>query len=145
MKWQNYAVDDLKRYVGLKRSIESIGERISILEAEFTGLKGTGMDSIPSGRSGSKREDHILNNIVERRKLKRLLFVNKKTVSLIEKGLEGLNEAEKIVLHNFFIARRTRHVEVTMDELNIERSHVYRIKQEALEKFTRSMFGISEL
>ena len=99
MKWSNFAIEDLKRYNALKQSIINIEERIETLKIAYVGIKTSKTDGIPASGSGSKREDSMISNIVERKNLKILLQINKRIVGLIEKGLSELSEPEKIVLY----------------------------------------------
>lgn len=144
MKWSDCAIQDLKNYIELKESIINIEERIEILKIKYTGVNSPKTDGIPTHGSGSKREAKLLDNIVERKRLRALLQANKKIVELIEKGLKRLTKEEQAVLYNFYIAKRKGHVEETMKELNLEKSQVYRLKESALEHFTRAMYGIGE-
>jgi hypothetical protein len=56
--------------------------------------------------------------------------------------LEGLDDRERLVLERFYIQRTRGHVERLMDELHFEKSRVYQCKDEALYKFTISMYGL---
>lgn len=144
MKWSDCAVQDLKKYAGMKASLENIRERVEMLELKFTSIKGQQTDKIPSQGGGSHWEDFLLDNIVERERLTLLHTANTKLVKLIEKGLAPLNKTERRVLECFFIHRQRDHIGNLIEELRLEQSQIYRIKDQALYKFTINMYGIEE-
>lgn len=144
MRWSDCAVQDLKKYAGLKASIDNIEERIEALEIRFTGISGSKTDKIPAHGSGSKWEDYMLDNIVERERLKILLKADKILAGIIERGLKALNDTERLVLDRFFIHKRKDHIGTLIEEIGVEQSQIYRIKDQALYKFTIHMYGIEE-
>lgn len=145
MDWKKAAAEDLRRYKAQKESLDNIQERIAILEEQFTGVKGATLDKVPSRGGGSNYEDKMINNIVERERLKLTYVVCSKLVRLIEKGLEGLSEKERRVLELFFISPARGNVERLMEELGYEKAQIYRIREDALYKFTIKMYGLIDL
>lgn len=142
MKWNECAIEDLKKYAGLTASLQNIPERIAALEMEFTGIKGNRTDKEPiSGTGANHWENFLINNINERERLKLLLAVNKKMAGVIKRGLSALNENERLVLEYFYIRAQQDHIGKLSEELNIERTDVYRLKDKALRKFVLNMYG----
>lgn len=144
MNWQKEAIDDLNKYLPRKNSIISMKEKIKELQAREESLKSAS-DSTPVQGGASKREDMILNCIVECDRLKDNITAISRWLYLVEKGLATLTEDERTVLDKFYISRPTRHVDRLCEELHSEKSTIYRIKDIALKKFTISMYGILEL
>ncbi|MEG1863638.1 MAG: hypothetical protein RR198_08550, partial [Oscillospiraceae bacterium] len=88
MRWSDCAVQDLKKYAGIKASLDNIAERVSMLEMKFTSIKGQQTDRTPVQSSGGTHwEDFLLDNIVERERLTLLHTADTRLVQLIEKGL----------------------------------------------------------
>lgn len=144
MRWSDCAVQDLKKYAGIKASLDNIAERVEMLEMRFTSIKGQQTDRTPVQGGGSRWEDFLLDNIVERERLTLLHTVDTKLVALIDKGLASLNQTERKVLDRFFIHRQRDHVGSLAKELHLEQSQIYRIKDQALYKLTINMYGIEE-
>ena len=144
MRWSDCAVQDLKKYAGIKASLDNIAERIELLEMKFTSLKGVQTDKIPVQGGGSHWEDFLLDNIVERERLQLLHSADTKLVAVMERGLAVLNKTERLVLDRFFIHRQRDHINNLIAELNLEQAQIYRIKDQALYKFTIHMYGIEE-
>lgn len=144
MKWTDCAVQDLMKINGLRASVVSIQDRIEVLEMKFDGIQAVDTSAEPSGSSDRVWDDTMVDNIVERERLKILLEANRKMIEIIERGLNHLDELEKKILTHFYINRQRDHVEALKEELNIEKSQVYRLKNQALYKLTTHMYGLCD-
>ncbi len=144
MKWEEYAIEDLRKYKYLKGSLENIRERIKVLELKYQSVKCATVDKVPVKGGSSRIEEYMLDNIVERQRLEYLYEANKKLVELIEKGLKKLNEKEYLILEKFYIDRPKKPIEFLSEKLGIEQAQIYRLRKEALYKFTVNMYGIVE-
>lgn len=146
MNWQTVAVQRLRTYEAKKLSLETIAEQIRLLEAEFTALRAATIDGMPvSGTNANKREEMLVSNIAKREELKRNYKIAKGEVNVTEKALEILTDQEKRILYIFFINRPASHVQLLCEEMFVEKSKMYTMKDEALKKFTRACYGVVEL
>ena len=146
MNWQTVAVQRLRNYEAKKLSLETIAEQVKGLEAEFTGLRAATTDGMPiSGTNANKREEMLVTNISKREELKRNYKIAKSEVNVTEKALEILTDQEKRILYVFFINRPAGHVQLLCEELFVEKTKLYKMKDEALKKFTRACYGVVEL
>jgi len=144
MKWKECAITDLRKYSGMKDSLKNIPEKIHVLELRFQSVKGASSDTTPVTGGESHMEDALLDNIVERERLKVLYQADLRMVRLIERGLKSLSEEEQTVLNMFYINRTDNYIDKLMKDLKYEKSQIYRIKDEAVYKFTINMYGIEE-
>lgn len=142
MNWISESVADLRLYGQRKRFLENVDNQLIWLENDFAALKGCATDSEAVDGGASRIEDHLLNNIVKRDKLKQSKRLAKEFVEQVEKTLDMLPKQQKDILTEFFIDRSKGHIERLMDKYHIERSHVYRLKDEALHNFTVLMYGV---
>lgn len=146
MNWQTVAVQRLRNYEAKKLSLETIAEQLKGLEAEFTGLRAATIDGMPiSGTNSNKREEMLVSNISKREELKRNYKIAKGEVNVTEKALEILTEQEKRILYVFFINRPAGHAQLLCEELFVEKTKLYKMKDDALKKFTRACYGVVEL
>lgn len=146
MNWQTVAVQRLKNYEAKKLSLETIAEQIKLLESEFTGIRAATTDGTPvAGGNTNKREEMLVGNIAKREELKRNYKIAKGEVTVTEKALEILTEQEKRILYLFFINRPAGHAQQLCEELFVEKTKLYKMKDEALKKFTRACYGVVEL
>ena len=144
MNWKREAGNDLRSYPERKAACKNIRERINILEEQFTSLHGISTDTPVMGGM-SRQEEKMLDNISEREKLTSSLKITEDLVKLTEKGLDVLDKRERQVLEGFYFERSDNNVERLCCQLNIEKSTLYRIKDTALVKFTRALYGVIEL
>lgn len=143
MDWKKAAIEDLRFYNCHKESLNNIPERIAALKQDYQAIKCCNSNSEPVSGGSSHMEDNILNNIVKRERLTYNYRVAKRMVDLVDRGLSGLNEQEKLVLEMFYMHRpKKNHVEKLCDNLGYEQRQIYNIKDNALYKFTISMYGV---
>ncbi|HEX2986081.1 MAG TPA: hypothetical protein VHO71_04625 [Caproiciproducens sp.] len=144
MRWTECAITDLRKYTGMQESLRNIPEKVRALEIRFESIKGASGDSTPVQGGGSHMEDAMLDNIVERERLKLLYQADHRMVKLIERGLESLTKEERLVLDLFYINHGKHCLEELSKRLGYEQAQIYRIKSKALYKFTINMYGITE-
>lgn len=144
MDWKKAAIEDLRSYTYHRDSIRNIPERIQALKEQFEAIRCANSSREPVQGGTSRVEDNMLNNIVERERLKHTLIATRRLVALIQRGLAGLDDTERRVLERFYINRVRGHVELLENELHLEQAQVYRIKDQALYKFTLAMYGLTD-
>lgn len=144
MKWQDVAVEDLKKYEWQKEGLASLAERLEILRLRYESVRVSRTDGVPVRGGAGRVEDTLLDNIVERQRLELMLEANRRLVELIDRGLGALSENERMVLDAFFIHKRKNHVGWLCEELGYEQAQIYRLKDEALYRFTMAQYGVTE-
>lgn len=143
MDWKIAAVQRLKDYEARKQSVYLLGEQIKTLELQYTAIRAASTDGTPvSGGGGNRREDSMLNNIATRTELENNRKIARREVEITERGLASLSAEERKILEGFYIKRQYSHVSRLCDELNVEKSEVYRRKDAALDKFTIACYGV---
>ena len=143
--WKYKAIDKLKDYTAQKASLENIPEEISRLESEAYSIKSATSDGTPVKGGGSGREDRLLSNIARRGELDLMLDRAKKSVSIVERGLNVLNQEERHILDVMYIYREKGYVNRLMTECNLaEESSLYKKANKALLHFTIAMYGSTE-
>ncbi len=141
MDWKQEAAEKLLEYEARRQSLESIPAEIKRLELDYTALRSTVPDAIPSHGAGSRREDAMLTNIVRREELTRQLESSRAWVALAENGLAALDEEDRLVLDRFYIHRHKGACERLCEELDREKAQVYRRRDRALKRFTLALYG----
>lgn len=143
MDWKYVSIQRLKTYRDRKDSIEILETQLNTLEEKFIALRSVPTDTDPvMGGSGLAREDAIVDNIVLREELSANKSFAQRETEITEKGLSKLSMDERYILEKFYINRCPNHVEEVCRHLNIEKSEVYRRKNEALDRFTRICYGV---
>lgn len=142
MDWKKEAINDLMTYERKKESLTNIRLQIQAINMQLTVVRGVLADSAPAGGGNSNYEERLLNGIVKRDRLKLTYRATKQIITIIEKGLTGLDERERLVLDLFYIHQKKGNLEQLMEKLGYERSRIYEIKDNAVYKFTTGMYGL---
>lgn len=145
MDWKREAEHELKQYAGRCRALKNIKLRHQALKEEMTTLKGVSTDRIPVRGGASRMEDALVNNIVERQRLELTYKFTHKLVDLTKQGLDALEPQERDLLRRFYVDESKYTADQLCEELHLERSRVYKLKDQALYKFTINMYGIEKL
>ena len=145
MDWRTMSIERLREYSARKKALLLIPEQIEALEMNFENVKIATVDETAVKSGNAKKDDVMINNIAMREELKRNLEMAKKEVDIVEKGLAELTDEQQSVLLRFFISRTRGHVESLCEELTLEKSAVYKIKNEALKRFTMACYGVVEV
>ena len=64
------AIEDLRKYNSMKSSLDMMRERIESLNSSYKAIKCSTSDAYTCKRRGNMAEDRLINNIVERERLK---------------------------------------------------------------------------
>ncbi|MBR5558997.1 MAG: hypothetical protein IKU72_01975 [Oscillospiraceae bacterium] len=145
MDWKREAEQELKQYAGRCRALKNIKLRHQALKEEMTALRGASTDRIPVRGGCSRMEDALVNNIVERQRLELTYKFTHKLVDLTKRGLDSLQPQERELLHKFYVEDNNYTADRLCEEMHLERSRIYRLKDQALYNFTISMYGIEKL
>lgn len=140
-------MDDLRAYTRQKNALRNIKERIAALQAQAEGLRTQRTDTVPVQGGASRTEERLLDSIVERDRLRENYRITRERVEAVERGLAALSEEERFVLMGFAEAdRRDKCVaERLAASLHLGRATVYRIRDEALYRFTLQSYGVIDL
>ena len=141
MRWDEEAKDRLRYYGQKKRAVEHLEEEIYRLEQEATALRGGILDGT---RSRSAKNDRVLNNMVMRQELEWTLKDTRRWLRLTESAIDSLDDDLREVLNSCYIQQVNDRWQDVCASLQLERSNYYRLKKEALRKFTISLYGAME-
>ncbi len=144
MNWKKEAINLLKDYPAKKDSLENLKERYAMLELESQSLRAAQTTSIPLKGGLSRQQEHLINSLAEKEQLQANYRFTKQQLNWVEKGLSQLAEDERLVLMGFYANDDSYSKNDLMDQLCIERSALYELKEKALRKFTLTMYGLLE-
>lgn len=143
MNWKSEAIEKLRDYEAHRQALDSIPLELERLGAAYTGIRAAKLDGTPTAQgSGNRREDAMLSNIVHRDELKRRLKEARLWVTQVDKALAVLDDDERLVLDRFYIHRTKGSIGELCERLNLEKSAVYRRRDEALRRFTLALYGV---
>lgn len=137
--WKDLAKTELEMYPAKKEALTTIPERIRELESAFVSLGSPSADKVAVQGGGSN--DKALNNIVQREGLFRNYTEVLAFTSRIERGLAVLTDEENEILSRCFIHPERGAVERIANARGLGKPTVYRMRDDALRKFTIAMYG----
>ena len=141
MKYTDWIIPRLRDLEQEREALQNIPERINTLELAFAGLRASSTDGDVVSGGENHREEAMLANIAERDRLRLNLELTRREVHQVEKALSQLSPDEALVLERFYVHREPGHVERLCEELNMEKSQVYNIKNRALVRLARMLHG----
>lgn len=144
MDWKREAADKLKCYEAKLTSFERSRAELLRLEDEMTRIRSATTDGTPVSGGTNTREDAMVNNIVRREELQLAVKEAKAWVKIVDSGLAVLDEEERHILDRFYIHRAKGNVERLCEELHLEKTRVYELKDKALRHFTLALYGVVE-
>lgn len=144
MNWKLEAIEKLKQYEAKKQALRSIPVEISRLESAMKSIRSATADGTPVTGGGSGREDVMLSNIVRQEELGWSLEQAQKWVDLVDAGLDILSEEERLILDRFYIHSERGAADRLAGDLHMDVKTVYKRKDDALRRFTVSLYGGTE-
>lgn len=144
MNWKQEAIDKLEQYGAKKQSLLIIPEEIARLESAASRLRSIQTDSISVKSSGTRQEDALLSNIMQREALDWSLDQAKRWVCQVDEGLSVLSAEERQILDRFYINGEKGAADDLASDLAMDVKTVYRRKDAALRRFTIALCGCLE-
>jgi len=145
MKWKNEAMEKLRRYDAMRQALRNIPEELSRLKEDAAVLRGASTNTTPVRGGGGRREDALINNLMERQELEWTLRQVKRWLAVADRGLLALPQDERLILQRLYLYPEKNAIVRLCNELGVEQSSIYRKRDQALQRFTLAMYGFSEL
>ena len=137
--WKLLAIEELETYPAKKEAMTTIPERLRELESAFVSIGSPSADKVAVQGGGGN--DKALNNIVMRDEYERRLEEAARIVARVERGLAILGDDENEILSRCYIHPERGAVERIANARGLDKSTVYRLRDDALRKFTIAMYG----
>lgn len=135
MNWKTRAIEDLRRYKFIKLGIINSKERLATIDSTTKPLLHM------SKKRRTRRKRELVDAAAEADRLRQNISSAESTVLLIERALDSLTELERDTLERFYMDSNPKPVTLLSDEFGFSVRALYRIRYEALEKFTLAMYG----
>lgn len=141
MDYTIFARDLLSRKPMLEASYEAMSEELSNLQSEMTAMPSP--SDVPITGTGTNRAEARLINLIGRiDDTKFRMGIVERDLKMIEAGMKQMDEYERALLEGFFVHGAKNAAESMMNRFYKERSTIYNDRRKALEKFTRSVYGL---
>lgn len=138
MNWKEETMDRLRRYPAMRNSLEAIPRELERLTEEAQGIKSMRL-GVVGNRTIRARENRLLDNLVRRQELEMQLHRAGGWVEDTDDALELLTAQEQKILRRLYMEEAD--ATAVCRELGMERSSLYRYRDEALRKLTLALYG----
>ena len=144
MNWKAEAKEKLRRYDAMRLATINIPEEMERLELDAQAIRSAKTDGDVVNGGGSKREEALINNIIERQELAWTLQQAQLWLKITDRALTALSKEDRLILHRLYIYPEMGAPERLFKELGLETSTIYRRRDRALKRFTLAYYGIDE-
>ena len=142
MDWKKEAAEVLREYPAQEFTMERIMEQLDRLEENITGVRVAAFTGVSVvGSKENHQEDRLVNAIAKKEELEEKLKSVRAWMATVDKALEMLSPEERRILDLLNIHRARGNAERLCDELHIEKSRLYDLRDQAFRMFTLSMYG----
>lgn len=142
MNYKQWIIPYLVHYQDYMDFLDSATRRIAELDAQVGLVRASRTDKIVVKGGGGAGDAQIIENLAEREELRWKLMVTRSKIKWVERGLNKMGTQERRILQLFYISPSRDKVQRIMDELHIEKSQVYRLKDDALQHLARVLTGL---
>ncbi len=143
MNWKTEAMEKLKKYDAMRKSVENIPEELRRLELAATGIRSAGAEEAPV-RGGNRWDDTLLSIMTQKQELQWALEQAQLWVRTTNRALGTLSTEEKLILHRLYMYPEKGSLARLCSDLGMEQSSVYRKRDRALHKFTLAFYGTAD-
>ncbi len=145
MNWKKEAEQRLRNYGVRRRALVTLPQQIAQIRSQREDIRSSRTDGTPVTGGGSRRESYLVGSIAYQQELERQLREIHTSLAGIQEALEALSQEDQLILDRFYINPMSGGADRLCEELNVERSSVYRRKERALRRFTMAFFGWEEI
>jgi DNA-directed RNA polymerase specialized sigma subunit len=137
MDYREHAIDELQKYASHLTAVKIITEELQDIEARMVSVGGGGETSNRGG--GNKTEEKWLNLLANAADEELRLKEVKKRIKRVETALKALSTDDARILKLIYVEER--RMEQVAAAMHTSRATAYRMRDDALIRFTRSLYG----
>ncbi len=137
MNWKNEAIDRLRQYPQARQARDNLQREIRRLEAA---LASPGSARPDRGRGSGKREDWMLDTLVNLELLRDRYLFTSRWLENTDSALAGMTREDRALLEQMYMSGEP-DTQLLSLEYGADRSTLYRHRDRALERFTLALYG----
>lgn len=143
MNWKQEAKEHLAAYESNRSALRNMELLVKEMEMDIYSPPSQKLDAPIRGR-GADPEEFRLNRLVTLETLRSRIRQTKIWLAAVDGALRAMSQEERLILFRFFIRPEQGAAEQLCQELNLERTTVYRMRDKSLERFTLALYGIDQ-
>ena len=141
MNYKKWLVEDLQLLERQRFSIGQMKSELATLEAEYSAIKVTNYNKMPSGSGDNIQEEKLLTNIAKRDELSANLKATTLHVEDMDRLLSQLNDTERAIVQRMFVKREKYAADNLANDLGYETARIYQLKNQALTHLAQLRHG----
>lgn len=134
-------LNDLRRLNSDRFAVTQLQSELETIELEFTAIKATNYDKIPSGGNGNSQRDNLENAIAKKQHMETSLAATRAHVADMERLLSQLQPIDRKIIERLEVARGSYSTETVAEEIGLEVRQTLNRKRDAIEKLIQLRFG----
>jgi hypothetical protein len=107
-------------------------------------VKTARLDAPVTGGDPKAAEGRLMDNLMHQQELIWTLDQTKRWLEVTDNALKGLPREERLILQRLYICPEKGAIDRLCEELEMERSSVYRHRDQALQSFATALYGFPE-
>lgn len=139
--YKDMLIDDLQHLNRWRNSIEQASEELLTLDAEYTAIKATNYDKMPSGSGENVQEEKLITIIARKDELSKVIEANRLKVKCMERLLKKLPDDDRRLIERMVI--NGEHADRIAADLGYERRQVYNKRNHALALLASYRWGVA--
>ncbi len=135
-------VERLCSYELMCVAVKNLQEQIRWLKLHQEGLHAVRTDRVVVKCQPDRTEDRLLDNIEQRRKMEIALENTRRWLRITDRALQMLSKEERRILQKLYIRKTAGAVNELCQQLEMEKSSIYRKRDRALDKLALALYGV---
>lgn len=144
MNYRKWLIEDLQNLNRQRFAIGQLESELETVEAEFSAIKASNYDKMPSGSGDNVQEEKLLTAIAKKDELEKRLEFTRMSVKDLDRLLNQLPDDERIIIERSVINNEKYAAETLADELGYERRWIYKKKSDALMHLAQLRYGVTD-
>ena len=137
---REWLMQDLSKLQTDRKALSNLQAELNSLETEYTALKATAYDKMPSGNGGNSQLDKIELNLAKREEIIVCLNATRSHVEHMELLLDQLDHDDRDLI-DAMVIKHSKTAEQMAEILGIDPRQVYNRKRTAIDNLLRLRFG----
>ena len=141
MIWKDAAEEKLTMYPVRVAAAQNLQEQLQLLKCKKGSINSPQYNIPRVCSTPGRREDLLLNEIALEQELKWALAQTQTWIRVTERALDTLPSDDRSVLEGLYMEPDKGNIDKLCRKMMLERSSIYRRRDNALRRFTAALYG----
>ena len=142
MNLRAQVVERLCSYELMCVAVKNLQDQIRWLKVHQEGIHTVRTDRVVVKFQPDRADERLVENLEQRRKLEIALENTRRWLQITDRALQMLSNEERIILQKLYIRKTAGALNELCQQLEMEKSSIYRKRDKALEKLVLALYGV---